>query len=545
MSNINDINTYWQDVQERYNNYLADNKLKPADNDINDLINKAKKDFDLYNSNNRNYLLNTKKILCSLKIVKQYSFKQKTIIEKFKLILGISSDDKLKQINNLIQKKEKELHKLSEKRDKILQKFKHDDWNFLNILNKCKTNTDGFNSLNESEKKIISEYLKNIDKKTNLSKLIKLLEKEDKTVQFAFDHSLQSMAHTGIKVDRMDLKCLQKLISLHSFSKRKKLASFASKAENLLENYEKGKESKKEEKLNIREFALFDIIPDKIEIPPSIFNLAERRLLGDNMKALSKLSQLKSKMEKRIQEETFKYLPDGLSFQDMDRHVFVRHGGKSNFLIEAQRLTTQSNYRHVGVIYRDQKDVHQSHILGQYERDPIFFEDLVTNHFFALDWDKLISHENQEKLKKIYGEDWQKEIQKAYQKISQEFHGKGNFENLNNDLVYRILSVVKPSDAHSKKKLDISSFEDRMMFCSQFAAMSLVYTLTHLNRDIDYKLKAYNLKDKNDDNFVIQLPFEERTKFSSMHPGKLMEKLENYIKEVDLPPIVKHFVNFN
>lgn len=531
MNNIDSID--WNAVHQKYSNYLKRpvEETKPSDIEIDALINKAKNDFSyFFNLNSdKSHSPNVKKILATLKLVKEYSLKQKFINKKFNSIIG-NKDEKITQLDRLIQTMEKEINQKYAKSNKREAEFKQKDLNFLSVLNKYRNGAD----VTEKEKQEFSAYLKNAKKMSHLKKLIKEIKNESSKVQSCIEYSFSQKG-----IDKRDLSFFQELMPLFSFSNKKQLSVFASKAENLWNNYEKGQGDKGAEKLNMREFALFDLINQPI--PRDIAHLAQLGVLGKNMEALAKLTLLKSDIFAQVTKEISDNFSNGLAFQDMDRRIFIRHQGEKNFKIEVQRQATQSHYRHVGIFYSDQMGVYQSHILEKYQKDPLCFEHLVENCFFTLDWNKLISQVNQNKLKKIYGEEWREEIQKNYQSISQEFHkGHGKFEPLKNKFLHQIMSVVKPSSSSesSTKQLNLESFNRKEMFCSEFVAMSLVYTLNQLQQKIRSKGKEV-------EDFNIKLPFEENTNFASMHPGKLMKNLKNCTIEMDIPPIVKHFVDFN
>lgn len=549
---------YWKGLLILYPSY---EKKAQIDNEgILKIVKQAKS--DLLDIKSHTYLQesNVSPILESLKHVKNYVTRHQKILDIFLHVLGIKKNVALKELNNIISSIEKDVHEVEEKKNQYLSSFTEKDREFLKLFTQMKDLIDkgerllGEEDLSDAEAnslaqqlvdqgerlKPFSSYLSALPQKKMMMKALWRLKNER-------NGQLKSYFYNKLKINDsaiFAIKDIKKVMKFSKFSSRKQLPNLLEKATSLLEKVKNGEPIKREDQLTLREFALFDILPENPKEIPILQRCGVLEEIKD-LEILEKMNTLKQEIMEEIktQLQDPEILPSGcFNFHNVF-DAYAVYGKKSmTFMGAVEVIATRSTYNHTGIIYKNLEEgsFFQSHVQGEHINKKLGFFDLTVGRFIALDWKKLVNEENQKKLQEAYGKNWEKIVQSHYESVCALFHANGDFSNISNQFTYRYSSILKPYFQQAEIDFENVVFKDRDMFCSQFTGMATAVTLNMLNERL---LQDEALKDQFFTQEIVNSPFSKNTNFSAMHPGRLAEILKDYTKPTAPIPLIEKMVN--
>lgn len=512
---------------------------------------------DVYNSA-KNELLRIKSVHCgnpkiievlhSLKKIKQLRLKNKTLFDYLLTILGLRQDKKISGIDKLINKTERKIDKFQNIQQEFYAAFKEEDRKFLSILNKLTQSTNQqplgqkklTEVLDESEQRIFYSYLQTLGGKRKITSAIAKLNEMEKGEDFLRQISERYLGTTPEVVDMLDY-----LINAHTFATRKNIVPIIDKATLLSKSYSSKSElpspTKPIEKLSIKEFALFDLVPEGNQNVNDLSHFFTETTCGTHLENVKKMRDLKRHLMLEMKVELHgDAIPSGsLNFYDEYKYSSVHNRNSVGVMSHLQIAITRSRYTHAGIIYKDQAkdDFFQSHVMGAYDRNKVGFHDLAVADYYALDWTKLIREQDQTVLTHHFGNEWQKKIQSFYEQICSDFHSQDR-ENVNNGVFIRFTSVLKLHKQWEEIDPEEFDFENREMFCSQFVGMATMLTLHQLNQKLKEAIPDL-------DHDIIISPFSNNENFAAMHPGYLMDVMKEYCRPTPKLKMVEHMVDFD
>ncbi len=189
-----------------------------------------------------------------------------------------------------------------------------------------------------------------------------------------------------------------------------------------------------------------------------------------------------------------------------------------------------------------------SHVYGQYESDIIKFQQAMFSDVYRFDASKLLTKEGIEKAKEAFGENWEEEVNKIYQKSQQEVYETGlnsGFNNLENSSQKRLQSgkANLPFYGHKTKEeqdfkelsekfyqRDGAEVDDNIMICSEFVTRSTISSLVKSNEELSKELGIDN---------ALQIPFSKYEDLNKVHTQRLIDILmeKECITQVRKPKI--------
>jgi hypothetical protein len=478
-----------------------------------------------------------KETLASLKEIKTYTYQQQHFIVKILLAIGLMKNEGITTLDVAIKKIELHIQ--------VGDLLTDEDTKFLSIINK----EEGKRT--DEEKLVVNDYLNDIDNKSHLKVFF------DEVAKKNIDYKILSQLlitetgnEKGFSFDEKVLDSLSKLYDLNNkmtkFISRKGVDTIVSKMEALLKKYDNKEEIEKKDKLTIKEFATFDVLP---EVPNCVLNfikqLDDSNSFKEKIEKRNKMECLRWGIEKNInaQLNSSSLFNGCITFVDVYKFEKIRNRSGYDLSTTAQVIATRSSKNHVGLFYKDVLGNYlQSEVSNQYQKRKFDFDDLVNSTMRSIDWKKIIDSSLHSLLENKYGKKWKDEIQKQYSQKCSEFHENNPFNNLDNDPWRRVASVFKLPVQWKEAKIDAELFKDRKMFCSEFAGLSTKYILDELNEELS-QLKGDDDQPLFQDKNIIKPIFGKNPNFGAMHPGRLWRTLEPYTNRLKPLPIVEALVD--
>lgn len=461
-------------------------------------------------------------ILQSLRQKKAKILQNMSFFSLFSHYIGWNTHTDLKNVSVDLKKVETFVKENQKIIDRYVSFFTNKDKKFFKILTTI-NNTSLETPLTPQDTSFFKEYLENIGKRKSAYKtFLKIYE----------DESITTETLKKLGLDKNSFTTFEHLILFHSKIQNKNYSNLFKKVDSLYKKIENKEEIKKEDRLTKKEFVSLGVIPNNLNF---IKLISQKKLLGDiesELDSVRKIWDLKTKIQGLINQQM---LPSGsILLQDVFDVSSVTNKGKIRFSNKFVTVATHSRYLHAGIIHRHffKQKMTQSHVVRVHEDTELDYFDLVTGKCVTFDWKRLISPQDQKKMKKMYGEAWEQKIQTFYAEESERFHSKTDFEGLRNSNQRQFQSVFKLPFRIRKNDPKNMSFKNKTMFCSEFVARSLFCCIDRLNERLAEDLGTVS-KD------IIKSPFGPRTRFSSVHPGDLVRRLKPYIKPVRFSIIEK------
>lgn len=321
-------------------------------------------------------------------------------------------------------------------------------------------------------------------------------------------------------------------------------------------------------KINLQEIGVLDGLGS---LRPLLSNLElQTDPLGPNQQLFSaaKTVLVKANVLSRVLNLSMNSCSGDLSFSNLVLRQKMK-ASELKFMQQLQRFVTATDYYHGAILVKASNGISsQAHVLGRFEQAEVQLLDLVRNEFFRIDWDKLLTNEGKNVLKKACQLAYKrgklarkmtpKELmQQFYQEEFEKVLHQGDalwreqFTNEADDGGRRILSVFKSMIVNSPDQQDSFSayweikpslLEQKGIFCTEFQMKITAFCWAKaVKRAADF------IHNKNSPlqiaRHAISHPLVPlQTQFSALHPGRAFRMLEPYLEKIAQSPLLKLFV---
>ncbi len=396
-----------------------------------------------------------------------------------------------------------------------------EDGNFLLLLNKDPKEEEDIKTL----KKYCEQNTGNMELNTKLGNLVSALKSLESS------DNMKSLA----------IALLPHITALRRFTYKSRHINdnLKQKVDKLLdENNNLKDEVPESDRLTLREAAMLNEVADTNEILKKWFNTTDEKPHFASL--CEKAEQFRNQIENvRVDRHKIKSRHTLFAFHNLkqEKQVMEEESRFERLFSRGMRLITP--YGHTATVRLEDDKLTMAHLTREFDGDDeMTYGDFLYNDLYRFDVSKLVKESDIHNMKKLFGDNWQRELNKLYSETERKVHdaivtdkltaGVGNKAYLKIGAKKIFLPKVnhfgKSQSIDDKVKAAWSKRDkndDIPMLCSQYTAYTTMIAIEGLNHALRELAAEQGLRRTP----AVKSPISGKENMKTMHPGQFFKVL--------------------
>ncbi len=292
------------------------------------------------------------------------------------------------------------------------------------------------------------------------------------------------------------------------------------------------------DRLTLREAAILNEIADTNQTLNKWFNANDEKPKFASF--CEKADQFRNQIENvRVDRHKIKSRHTLFAFHNLkhEKEVFEQESRFERLFARGMRLITP--YGHTATVRLEDQKLTMAHLTRDFDaNDEMTYGDFLYNDLYRFDVSKLVKDSDVHNMKKLFGDNWQRELNKLYSETERRVHDDVTTQGLTaavGNRAYLKIGAKKiflPKINHYGKSQELDDKVktawakrdkdgDIPMLCSQYTAYTTMLAIKGLNHAIGELADAQGLKRAP----AVKQPISSKENMKTMHPGQFFKML--------------------